>query len=384
MRPTRGVPRPRPGARDGRFEAVEGAGLGRARALRRGGGRLRFTNCRVVSAGVPVVAALLVTAAAAAGAAAPVPQIVRIIRRRDAARNIRGHGIARLAARGGGRVAPAAFPCVGRASARRVPAGVVLAAIDARPWRIAGATAAALARRGAPVRAYRRRSCSGAGGRGPPAAPSTARGGRVAGRDPAKGRPVSRVVVRRDFAGSASWQGPSPLLPPGLGSMGRAKSRTPPLRDAPSGYGRAGPLYFVVSYSTAPVECRRKKAQAVIRSLDGFVDQWAAETARATLASLLATRCAAPPLRVLLRALTGDGENVTRRGRRRTTGRQHRDDADVAELLGRKAGGVAARLKKLEDRRRRRRLFGERKRRDDRRRRLPRAGRRRPAAPVPN
>ena len=81
------------------------------------------------------------------------------------------------------------------------------------------------------------------------------------------------------------------------------------------------------------------------------------------LAPLLALRCAAPPRRVLLRALTGDGENVHAAWTKEDDWKlwKHRDDADVAELLGRKAGGVAARLKKLEDpaSTAAKRLFGE-------------------------
>ena len=62
--------------------------------------------------------------------------------------------------------------------------------------------------------------------------------------------------------------------------------------------------------------------------------------------AFLALRCAAPPRRVLLRALTGDGENVHAAWTKEDDWKlwKHRDDADVAELLGRKAGGVAARL----------------------------------------
>ena len=67
--------------------------------------------------------------------------------------------------------------------------------------------------------------------------------------------------------------------------------------------------------------------------------------------------------RVVLRALTSDGENVHAAWTREDDWKlwQHRDDADVAELLGRKAGGVAARLKKLEDpaSTAAKRLFGE-------------------------
>ena len=81
------------------------------------------------------------------------------------------------------------------------------------------------------------------------------------------------------------------------------------------------------------------------------------------LAPLLALRCAAPPRRVLLRALTSDGENVHAAWTKEDDWKlwKHRDDADVAELLGRKAGGVAARLKKLEDpaSTAAKRLFGE-------------------------
>ena len=57
---------------------------------------------------------------------------------------------------------------------------------------------------------------------------------------------------------------------------------------------------------------------------------------------VLALRCAAPPRRVLLRALTGDGENVHAAWTKEDDWKlwQHRDDADVAELLGRKAGGA--------------------------------------------
>ena len=79
--------------------------------------------------------------------------------------------------------------------------------------------------------------------------------------------------------------------------------------------------------------------------------------------AFLALRCAAPPRRVLLRALTGDSENVHAAWTKADDWKlwQHRDDADVAELLGRKAGGVAARLRKLEDpaSTAARRLFGE-------------------------
>ena len=79
--------------------------------------------------------------------------------------------------------------------------------------------------------------------------------------------------------------------------------------------------------------------------------------------AFLALRCAAPPRRVLLRALTGDGENVHAAWTKADDWKlwQHRDDADVAELLGRKAGGVAARLRKLEDpaSTAAKRLFGE-------------------------
>jgi hypothetical protein len=79
--------------------------------------------------------------------------------------------------------------------------------------------------------------------------------------------------------------------------------------------------------------------------------------------AFLALRCAAPPRRVLLRALTSDGENVHAAWTKEDDWKlwQHRDDADVAELLGRKAGGVAARLKKLEDpaSTAAKRLFGE-------------------------
>ena len=78
---------------------------------------------------------------------------------------------------------------------------------------------------------------------------------------------------------------------------------------------------------------------------------------------MLALRSLAPPRRVLLRALTGDGENVHAAWTKADDWKlwQHRDDADVAELLGRKAGGVAARLKKLEDpaSTAAKRLFGE-------------------------
>ena len=81
------------------------------------------------------------------------------------------------------------------------------------------------------------------------------------------------------------------------------------------------------------------------------------------LAPLLALRCAAPPRRVLLRALTSDGENVHAAWTKEDDWKlwKHRDDADVAELLGRKAGGVAARLRKLEDpaSTAAKRLFGE-------------------------
>ena len=80
-------------------------------------------------------------------------------------------------------------------------------------------------------------------------------------------------------------------------------------------------------------------------------------------ASFLALRCSAPPRRVLLRALTSDGENVHAAWTKEDDWKlwKHRDDADVAELLGRKAGGVAARLKKLEDpaSTAAKRLFGE-------------------------
>ena len=79
--------------------------------------------------------------------------------------------------------------------------------------------------------------------------------------------------------------------------------------------------------------------------------------------ALLALRSLAPPRRVLLRALTSDGENVHAAWTKEDDWKlwQHRDDADVAELLGRKAGGVAARLKKLEDpaSTAAKRLFGE-------------------------
>ena len=81
------------------------------------------------------------------------------------------------------------------------------------------------------------------------------------------------------------------------------------------------------------------------------------------LLALRRLRCAAPPRRVLLRALTSDGENVHAAWTKADDWKlwQNRDDADVAELLGRKAGGVAARLKKLEDpaSTAAKRLFGE-------------------------
>ena len=77
-------------------ETVEGVlGLGRARALRRGRRRLR---CLYLVAASCLLRfrwwrALLVTAAAAADAAAPVPQIVRIIRRRDSGGCLRFHHV---------------------------------------------------------------------------------------------------------------------------------------------------------------------------------------------------------------------------------------------------------------------------------------------------
>lgn len=78
--------------------------------------------------------------------------------------------------------------------------------------------------------------------------------------------------------------------------------------------------------------------------------------------ALLALRCA--PLRrtTLLRALS-EGENVNAAWTKEEDWRlwKLRDDADAAAQLGRKAGGVAARLKKLEDPKSTaaKRLFGE-------------------------
>ena len=128
--------------------------------------------------------ALLVTAAAAADAAAPVPQIVRIIRRRDAAGVSAFTILLRLA---GG--------VVGARVGARPRFSVLQAGLDAclcvqLAWysppltRVRGVISAALeplaalARRGAQrLRAYRRRSSYARvpTGEGPPAAPSTTR-----------------------------------------------------------------------------------------------------------------------------------------------------------------------------------------------------------------